>query len=244
MKGFAQKVCRRRVSVGADGIIFIERSKKADFKWQFFNADGSEAEMCGNGGRCAARFAHLRKVAGPHLTFETLAGILSAEVHGKRVKLEMTKPYGLKLDEKVSVEGKRLTISRINTGVPHAIVFLDSVKGIDVLGTGRVIRNHPHYAPRGTNTNFVEVRNRSRLLVRTYERGVEDETLACGTGAVASALIAAFKGLVKSPVSVKTSGGEILTVHFAIEAGKVRKVFFEGDVHIIYEGELWEEAYE
>jgi diaminopimelate epimerase len=111
MKRFAQKVCRRRVSVGADGIIFIERSKKADFKWQFFNADGSEAEMCGNGGRCAARFAHLRKVAGPHLTFETLAGILSAEVHGKRVKLEMTKQSGLKLDEKVSVEGKRLTIS-------------------------------------------------------------------------------------------------------------------------------------
>ena len=244
MKRFAQKVCRRRVSVGADGIIFIERSKRADFKWQFFNADGSEAEMCGNGGRCAARFAHLRRVAGSHLTFETLAGILSAEVHGKRVKLEMTQPYGLKLDEKISVEGKRLTISRINTGVPHAIVFLNNVKGIDVVGTGRAIRNHPHYAPRGTNTNFVEVRNRSRLLVRTYERGVEDETLACGTGAVASALIAAFKGLVKSPVSIKTSGGEILKVHFEIEAGEAKKVFFEGDVHIIYEGELWEEAYE
>jgi len=186
----------------------------------------------------------LRRIAGPHLTFETLAGILSAEVHGKRVKLEMTDPSGLKLDEKISVEGKRLTISRINTGVPHAIVFLDNVKGMDVVEPGRAIRNHPHYAPRGTNTNFVEVRNRSRLLVRTYERGVEDETLACGTGAVASALIAAFKGLVKSPVSVKTSGGEILMVHFEIEGRQVKRVFFEGDVHIIYEGELWEEAYE
>jgi diaminopimelate epimerase len=243
MKQFAQKVCRRSVSVGADGVIFIERSKKADFKWQFFNADGSEAEMCGNGGRCAARFAHLKRIAGPHLTFETLAGILSAEVRGRRVKLEMTRPHGVHLDEKISVDGKKVTISRINTGVPHAIVFLDNVKATDVVGVGRAIRNHPHYAPRGTNANFVQVSSRSRLLVRTYERGVEDETLACGTGAVASALVASFKGLVKSPVSIKTSGGEILMVHFEIEGREVKKVFFEGEVHIIYEGELWEEAY-
>jgi len=244
MKGFAQKICRRRTSVGADGIIFIEASKKADFKWQFFNSDGSEAEMCGNGGRCAARFAYLKGITGSSLTFETLAGILSAEVDGKRVKLEMTKPYGLKLDEKISIEGKRLTISSINTGVPHAVLFLEDLEGVDVVGMGRAIRNHPRFAPSGTNANFVKVRNRSRLSVRTYERGVEDETLACGTGVVASALIAAFKGLVKSPVSIKTSGGEILTVHFEIEAGKVKRVFFEGDVHIIYEGEIWEEAYE
>jgi diaminopimelate epimerase len=244
MKRFAQKVCRRRVSVGADGLIFIEPSKKADFKWQFFNANGSEAEMCGNGGRCAARFAYLKGIAGSSLTFETLAGILAAEVDGRRVKLEMTKPYGLKLDEKISVEGKGLTISRINTGVPHAIIFLNSFKGVDVVETGRAIRNHPRYAPSGTNANFVVVKNKSRLLVRTYERGVEDETLACGTGAVASALVTAFKGFVRSPVSIKTSGGEILKVHFEIESGEVKKVFFEGDVHIIYEGEMWEEAYE
>jgi diaminopimelate epimerase len=244
MKKFAQKVCRRRTSVGADGIIFIEPSKEADFKWQFFNADGSVAEMCGNGGRCAARFAYLKGIAGSSLTFETLAGILSAQVNGKRVKLEMTKPYGLKLDEKISIGAKGMTISRINTGVPHAVLFLKNLEGIDVVGTGRKIRNHPHYAPKGTNADFVRVKSRSRLWVRTYERGVEDETLACGTGAVASALVAAFKGLVRSPVSIKTSGGEILTVHFELEGGEVKKVFFEGDVHIIYEGEMWEEAYE
>jgi diaminopimelate epimerase len=244
MKKFVQKVCRRRTSVGADGIIFIERSKKADFKWRFFNADGSEAEMCGNGGRCAARFAFLKGIAGSSLTFEALAGILSAQVNGRCVKLEMTKPYGLRLDEKISVEGEKLTISSINTGVPHGVLFLEKFKGVDVVSMGRVIRNHPHFAPKGTNANFVRVENKSRLSVRTYERGVEDETLACGTGAVASALIAAYKGLVKSPVSIKTSGGEMLTVHFEIEAGEVRKVFFEGDVHIIYEGEMWEEAYE
>ena len=124
MRDFVRKVCRRRVSVGADGLIFIEPSERADFKWRFFNSDGSEGEMCGNGGRCAARFALLKKIAGPSLTFETLAGILTAEVNGMRVKLEVTKPFGLKLDEKISVNGKELVFSSINTGVPHVIRFL------------------------------------------------------------------------------------------------------------------------
>jgi diaminopimelate epimerase len=243
MKGFARKVCQRRVSVGADGLILIERSEKADFKWRFFNADGSEAEMCGNGGRCAARFAWLKGITGPSLTFETLAGILSAQVNGKRVKLEMTKPFGLKLDETILIEGKKQTLSSINTGVPHAVIFLEDFKGVDVVRAGRAIRYHPHFPPAGTNANFVRVENYSQLSIRTYERGVEDETLACGTGAVASALVAAFKGLVKSPVSIKTWGGEILTVYFEIEAGEIKRVFFEGDVHIVYEAEMWEEAY-
>jgi len=243
MKAFARKVCQRRVSVGADGLILIERSEKADFKWRFFNADGSEAEMCGNGGRCAARFAWLKGIAGSSLTFETIAGILSAQVEGKRVKLEMTRPYGLKIDETILIEGKKQTLSSINTGVPHAVIFLEDLKGVDVVKAGRAIRYHSNFAPSGTNANFVRVENPSRLSVRTYERGVEDETLACGTGVVASALVSAYKGLVKSPVSVKTSGGEILTVYFEIEAREVKRVFFEGDVHIIYEAEMWEEAY-
>jgi diaminopimelate epimerase len=244
MRSFARKVCQRRSSVGADGLILIERSEKADFKWRFFNSDGSEAEMCGNGGRCAARFAWLKGIAGPSLTFETLAGILSAQVDGKRVRLEITRPHGLKLDERISIEGKELVISSINTGVPHAVFFLDDIEGMDVFQMGRAIRYHPNFAPAGANANFVRVENPSLLSVRTYERGVEDETLACGTGVVASALIAAFRGLVKSPVSVKTRGGETLNVYFEIEAGEAKKVFFEGDVHIIYEAEMWEEAYQ
>ena len=243
MRDFVRKVCRRRVSVGADGLIFIEPSERADFKWRFFNSDGSEGEMCGNGGRCAARFAFLRKIAGPLLTFETLAGILTAEVNGMRVKLEVTKPFGLKLDEKVSVNGKELVFSSINTGVPHVILFSEDVEGMDIVPLGRAIRYHSRFAPAGTNTNFVRVVDRSHLSVRTYERGVEDETLACGTGTVASTLVAAFKGLVDSPVWVKTRGGETLVVHFEMESNKVKRVFFEGDVHIIYEGEMWEEAY-
>ena len=244
MKEFARKICRRRTSVGADGLIFIERSEKADFKWRFFNADGSEAEMCGNGGRCASRFAFLKGISGPRLTFETLAGILSAEVDGKRVKLEMTKPFGLRLDEPLLLEGKEEVVSILNTGVPHAVLFRDDLEDLDIVRMGRAMRYHSHFAPAGTNADFVRVEDRSRLTVRTYERGVEDETLACGTGTVASALIAAFKGFVTSPVAVKTRGEEVLTVHFEIEGKEVTKVFFEGDVHIIYEAEMWEEAYE
>jgi diaminopimelate epimerase len=242
-KIFAQNVCRRRVSVGADGLILLEPSGKADFKWRFYNSDGSEGEMCGNGGRCAARFAFLKGFAGPSLTFETLAGILSAQVNGMKVKLEMTTPFGLKLDERIAVEGTELVVSRINTGVPHAVVFVDDLAGVDILQRGRAIRHHSHFAPAGTNANFVHVEGPSSLSIRTYERGVEGETLACGTGTVASALIAAFKGRVKSPVSVRTEGGEVLAVHFEIAGDEVKKVFFEGDVHIIYEAEMWEEAY-
>jgi len=244
LKDFIRKVCQRRISAGADGLILIERSKKADFKWRFYNADGSEAEMCGNGGRCVARFAYLKGIAGSSLTFETLAGILSAQVDGKRVKLEMTKPFGLKFDEAFLINGKEQIFSSINTGVPHVVLFVEDVEGLDVVPLGRAIRFHPHFAPSGTNANFVRVEKDSQLLIRTYERGVEDETLACGTGAVASALVAALKGFVKSPVSIKTRGGEVLTVHYEIEAGEVKRVFFEGEVHIIYEAEMWEEAYQ
>ncbi len=244
MAEFARKVCRRRTSVGADGLIFVENSDKADFKWRFFNADGSEAEMCGNGGRCVARFANLKGITGPALTFETIAGILSAQVNRKSVKLEMTKPHSLNLDETLLIDGKQEIFSSINTGVPHAVKFVEDVETVDVVRFGRAIRNHPHFAPAGTNANFVRLTKDSQLSVRTYERGVEDETLACGTGTVASALIAALKGLVKSPVSVITRGGEVLTVHFEIEGQEVKRVFFEGEVHIIYEAEMWEEAYQ
>jgi diaminopimelate epimerase len=121
---------------------------------------------------------------------------------------------------------------------------VEDLEGVDIVPIGRAIRFHSHFSPNGTNVNFIRLEKGSQLSIRTYERGVEDETLACGTGAVASVLIAAFKGFVKSPVSIKTRGGEVLTVHFEIEAKEVKKVFFEGDVHIIYEAEMWEEAYQ
>ena len=244
LRDFIRKACRRRISVGADGLILIERSQKADFKWRYFNADGGEAEMCGNGGRCAARFAYLKGIAGPSLKFETLVGILSAQVRGKKVKLEMTKPFGLKLDETLLIEGEKQIFSSINTGVPHAVLFVEDLEELDIVRMGRAIRYHSHFTPSGTNANFVRLEKGSQLFIRTYERGVEDETLACGTGVVASALVAALKGLVKPPVSIQTRGGEILTVYFEIDGKEIKEVFFEGDVHIIYEAEMWEEAYQ
>ena len=173
LKDFVQKVCRRRISVGADGLILIERSQKADFKWRFYNSDGSEAEMCGNGGRCAARFANLKGIAGPSLKFETLAGILSAQVDGKKVKLEMTNPFGLKLDEAIFIDGEKQIISNINTGVPHAILFVENLEKLDILPIGKAIRYHSFFAPKGTNADFVQVEKDSQLSIRTYERGVE-----------------------------------------------------------------------
>lgn len=243
LKEFIRKVCQRRTSVGADGLILVENSDKADFKWRFFNSDGSEAEMCGNGGRCVARFAFLKGISGSVLTFETIAGILSAEVKDKRVKLELTKPHSLKLDGTIPIEGKELTFSYLNTGVPHTVLFTQDLERVDVVRLGSMIRYHPLFAPTGTNVNFVRLEDGNQLSIRTYERGVEDETLACGTGAVASALIAGFKGRAQSPVSIKTRGGEILIVYFEIEGEEVKKVFLEGDANVIYEAEMWEEAY-
>jgi diaminopimelate epimerase len=241
---FARKVCARKVSVGADGLILIESSERVNFRWRFFNSDGSEAEMCGNGGRCAARFAAIQGIAPARLSFETLAGVIEAEVSGRIVKLQMVQPTGLQLDLEVPLDGQAHGLHFINTGVPHAVEFVADVKAVPVRELGRKIRYHPRFQPAGTNANFLQVVDRTRLKVRTYERGVEDETLACGTGAVASALIAAGKGQVDSPVEVETSGGEVLKIHFQRKGNSFAKVFLEGDTRVVYEGHLWEEAYE
>jgi diaminopimelate epimerase len=131
----------------------------------------------------------------------------------------------------------------INTGVPHAIQFVDQAGSVPVKDLGKKVRFHSQFQPAGTNANFVQVIDRKHIKCRTYERGVEDETLACGTGAVASALIAAKKGFVDSPVEVQTSGGEILMIYFQAKGEGFDRVFLEGDARVVYEGELWEEAY-
>ncbi|MGQ9693757.1 MAG: diaminopimelate epimerase [Thermodesulfobacteriota bacterium] len=238
------KVCRRKISVGADGLILIEPSAHAHFRWRFFNADGSEAEMCGNAGRCAARFAFISGIAPASLTFETQAGIIAAEVLGRRVKLQMTKPFGLQLDVEILLDDEKHFLDFINTGVPHAVKFVSEAASVPVKDWGRKIRFHPRFQPAGTNVNFVQPLDQHRLQVRTYERGVEDETLACGTGAIASALIAAYRGLVTPPVAVKTTGGEILNIYFQKEGKDFKDVYLEGDTTLVYEGILGEEAYQ
>ncbi|MDY6838980.1 MAG: diaminopimelate epimerase [Thermodesulfobacteriota bacterium] len=235
-------VCRRKHSVGADGLILIERADEADFKWRYFNADGGEVEMCGNGGRCAARFALLKGIAGPRLRFETMAGVIQAEVTGERVKLEMPEPSAAQLDYPLEVEGETFTVSSITVGVPHVVTWVENLETAPVVRLGRAIRCHEKYLPAGTNANFVQSLDDGTLAIRTYERGVEDETLACGTGSAASALIAASKGMVTSPGDLHTRGGELLRIYFEKKGHGFGHVFLEGDAKVIYEGRLWKEA--
>ncbi|PWB67911.1 MAG: diaminopimelate epimerase [Deltaproteobacteria bacterium] len=239
---FVKKVCDRTRSVGADGVILIEASREADFRWRFFNADGSRAEMCGNGGRCAARFAVERDIAGRSLGFETDAGLIRAEVKGATVKLQMTRPHGLALSKSLTLGGRKIAYSFLNTGVPHAVLFVPDLSKIDLMGTGRGIRTHKAFAPRGTNVDFVCIR-RGTVWIRTYERGVEGETLACGTGAVAAGVLSAAHGFVRPPVRVRTRGGEALTIHFDPAKDGFGEVYLEGDTSWSCDGVMFEEAY-
>ena len=243
LPAFARRVCERKISVGADGLFLIEPSKTVDFKWQFFNSDGSVAEMCGNGSRCVARYAYLKGIAPKKMSFETLAGIISAEVNDDVVKVRLTDPSPLKIAQTIMLNGRECILDCIDTGVPHTVAFVDSVETCAVVGTGRQIRHHEHFAPRGTNADFAEVLDRHKMKVRTYERGVEDETLACGTGDVAAVLAAASRGLVETPVDVIVQSGETLRIYFTKKGDRFGDIYLEGKVKIVYSGLLFEEAY-
>lgn len=236
-------ICRRRLSVGADGVILIEPSAAADFRWRFFNADGSRGEMCGNGARCAARFAVMNGIGGPQLRFETDAGLIRARVDGAQVRVEMTDPVDFRRERPLALAGGRVRVSTVNTGVPHAVLVVPDVDAVDVVALGREIRRHPEFAPAGTNADFLSADGAGGLAIRTYERGVEDETLACGTGAVAGALVAAETLGAVSPVRVRTRSGEHLTVHFRRRDGRFCDIAQEGGARVIFTGTLSEEAW-
>jgi diaminopimelate epimerase len=240
---FIISVCRRKMSVGADGLILIEPSDKADFRWRFYNSDGSRAEMCGNGARCAARFAYVNGITGENMTFETDAGIVSGQVNADRSKVKMPDPTDLRLDYSIELARGPLPVSSINIGVPHVVIMQDEIEEIDVFGLGREIRNHEAFAPAGTNVNFICQQGAGRLAIRTYERGVEDETLACGTGSIASALVASVKLNWTSPIHLLTRSQESLTIHFAEGNGNFSNVYLEGDARIIYTAQLGEDAW-
>jgi diaminopimelate epimerase len=241
-KPLVERVCRRRESVGADGLIFVEKSERYDFAWRFFNADGGEAEMCGNGGRCVARFAFLKGIAGPKMTFDTLAGPISAEISGRIVKVLMPVPTGLRLDIDLSPRPEWQSVDFINTGVPHVVVQVVDLGSHPVVAQGREIRYDALFSPAGTNANFMRVIGPDALEIRTEERGVEVETLACGTGAMASALLTAARGTVRSPVKVKTRGGEELRIYFEKDGEAFSRVWLEGNTSIVCQATLHEEA--
>lgn len=234
----AARFCPRRTGVGVDGLLVLSPSDTADFTYRIFNADGSEAEMCGNGARCAAAFALRHGIAGESMSFGTLAGIVEARVNPKDVSIRVTDPRDLRRDITLDVDGRALSVWSVNTGVPHAVVFTDDLDAAPVESLGRAVRRHPAFSPAGTNVDFVQRASGSSIRVRTYERGVEGETLACGTGAVASAVVSHAAGHVcGSPVGVSMPGGD-LKIALSTDNGEYRDVWLTGEVSFIFTGTI------
>lgn len=233
--------CRRGVAIGADGVLLTEPASpdsNADFRMRYYNADGGEAETCGNGSRCIARFAHMQGIAERDMKFQTLAGDYTAHVlDNGHVRVSMSDAFGLKdAITRATISGVDIPVHFVNTGVPHAVIIIDDVAAAPVKDVGRELRYHEAFAPAGTNVNFARVTGSSQLQVRTYERGVEDETLACGTGCIASSIIAARAGRVSSPVEVTTASGEQLLIDFTLADDGAISVSLQGSANIIFRG--------
>ena len=236
---FARRHCRRRTGVGADGVLCLEEDSELAFRMRFINPDGGEVEMCGNGARCITAFARaVGAVNGDPVTFRTPAGPITAWQEGERVKLKMPPPSAIEKVRKLALPGGKRDLFSLNTGVPHAVMLTGDVHGTDVPTLGEAVRRHERFGPEGTNADFVEDLKPGHILVRTYERGVEAETYACGTGAVAAALVAASELGMKSPVTVHTFGGDELLIHFEGEAPKFSVAFLEGPTEVTYRGEI------
>ena len=233
------RLCDRHRGIGADGILLLEKaSNNADFRMRYFNADGGEAEMCGNGARCFARFANTIAGAQKRISFETPAGVIAADLVNDLVTLQMTKPTDLRINVKLPGTHEGKTVHFINSGVPHVVIPVSRVDDVDVRREGSAIRSHNTFSPNGANVNFIEKRGPKELAVRTYERGVEDETLACGTGVVASALIFSIVEKVNGPITVVARGGDELQVGFEKSDSRFRNVTLTGPAEFVFEGTI------
>jgi diaminopimelate epimerase len=237
MPRWAKTLCPHAFSIGADGIIFLEidDSGQAATRWHFFNADGSRAEMCGNGSRCATLLAYKLGMAPAKHLMLTDAGTVHAQVFPEagEVEVQLTPARDLALNFSLDLCGEKFTTHFANTGVPHAVIVSPDVKALDVKDLGAKVRYHSHFAPAGTNANFIQVVSRGELLLRTYERGVESETYACGTGAAASVAVAHALGLCESKARVTTSGGEVLEIGV-----HGTDIFLRGKAQLVYKGEF------
>jgi len=242
LHSLARRVCERKTGIGSDGLLLIEKIKNKNFRMRIFNPDGSEAEMCGNGARCLAFYVN-KKFNLKNFNLHTKAGIIEAKVNKDVAKIKMSHPKDCQLDISISIQDRDLKVNYIDTGVPHAVVFVEGLNSIDAVNIGRQIRYHKKFLPRGTNVDFVEVNDKNFISVRTYERGVENETLACGTGVVASSLITflkVFEDKTKPKnfiMKAKTLSTEILKVYFDYKNDKFFNVWLEGNVKIICKGE-------
>ena len=232
----ASRLCRRALSVGADGMIFLEDDSEYAAKWDFYNADGSNAEMCGNGARCFAVFSKMAGIFKEKFIFRTTAGAISAELTtSTRVRVKLTDAPLPKQIFWLSYAGVIGDVYFINTGVPHVVVAVGNVEDIDVVKIGSELRYHEKFAPAGTNVNFISKFEKG-IVIRTYERGVEAETLACGTGAVAGAIVASSAYNMTSPVIVKTRSGDILNISYVASDSCNRNVYLEGPAVEVYRG--------
>jgi diaminopimelate epimerase len=234
------QLCHRQRGIGADGLFLLvpNTSGKADWSWEFYNSDGSTAEMCGNGARCFARFVQAVAGTKERTSFETGAGVVTAQFVGERVTVNLTKPKELLLNQTVATSSGKLTVHSLNTGVPHAIIFVADADQAMVQPLGAEIRYHEHFKPRGTNVNFVQVLGPNHIRVRTYERGVEGETLACGTGVTASALVSAVVHKFTSPVKVQVQGGDILEVMWSQSGDQFEDVKLSGPADFVFQGTI------
>jgi diaminopimelate epimerase len=235
-------LCNRQTGIGADGLIAVEPADhNADYKFRYYNADGGEAEMCGNGARCFGKYtSQLTTPAKNFITFETIVGTLKAEVSAETVRVSMSSPTDIDLHSNLEIEGlDDVVIHSINTGVPHAVLFVDDVKNVDVAKFGAAIRHHEYFSPNGTNVNFAQIIDTQHLAIRTYERGVEGETLACGTGITACALIHHLITEAPAPIQVDVQGGDRLVIGFDDYASDTfYNVTLTGPAKFVFEGDI------
>jgi diaminopimelate epimerase len=233
-------VCDRHFGIGADGVLMVEPADRADidFRMRYYNADGGEAEMCGNGARCFARFVHpLRRADAERVRFTTPAGVITGEYVGDEVRIGLTAPFEIKLGQRADFGWGEMAYHFMNTGVPHTIVYVPDAERAEMVAHGRAIRRSALF-PSGTNVNFVQVTASNLLIVRTYERGVEDETLACGTGVVASALVTHRVHRLALPLCAKVRGGDVLTVNAFADGNSFRDVTLTGPAVEVFSGEI------
>ncbi|MAB77337.1 MAG: diaminopimelate epimerase [Verrucomicrobiales bacterium] len=236
-----KRLCDRQRGVGADGFLAVEPSQNgADYRMRYYNADGGEAEMCGNGARCFARFVN--QLEGNSLTetnFETIAGVIKGEFLNDEVRIQLSKPFDFALNETLEIKDRKRLVHSVNTGVPHAVIFVDELASVDVCALGAATRHHDHFAPTGTNVNFVQIIEPGSICIRTFERGVEAETLACGTGMVACSIVHHEISDVPSPIRVTVAGGDTLEVGFdRVSEGAYENVTLLGPAEFTFEGIL------
>lgn len=233
----AVKLCAAKTAIGADGLLYVDKAGRGAVSVRYFNSDGSEA-FCGNGSRCAAWWAHRAGLAGKRFLLRTAAGELPAEITSREtVRMGMPDVDGAALNFPGKYPRGIKTVHFLNTGVPHAVVPVSGLDGMDVAGLGRALRHNPAFGRAGANVNFVSARG-GRVSVRTFERGVEAETLACGTGLTASAVALVLTGAARSPVRLRARSGEEFTVWLKPGAAGATDIRIQGPARIVFKGEI------